>query len=260
MKQTKIINKKLIINKKTKKQQKMKKLVLLTSVVLALLALFSSCKKRIGDGPIVTEERHVSDFEVVRSDLSADIEIEKGNEFKVVIDAPEKVLNVLESKVVGNMLVLKIKNRFIISNVGKIKVYITMPQLNGILLSGSGKIITKGEFESAGMNIDVSGSGKIIMESLKANVFDARISGSGNIIIDEGLGEELILKISGSGKYDSANYETKNADITVSGSGESILRVTDYLKVKISGSGDVKYYGNPQIDVKISGSGKLIRM
>ena len=50
----------------------------------------------------------------------------------------------------------------------------------------------------------------------------------------------------------------EKADVTISGSGDAEVTVSDDLDVKITGSGDVYYKGNPDLDVNITGSGEVI--
>ncbi len=240
----------------------MKHLKIFTIAIIALISIFSfsSCRKVVGGGAVISETRNVSNFSIIRNDLSADVEIVRGNEYNIVIEAQENIIELIETNVIGNVLLLKVKNKTNISNTRKIKIYITLPKVEGVVISGSGNVWAKGSYHSDDISLEVSGSGNITVDELSAKSVYTRISGSGNIAIEEGSGKDLELKISGSGNYQGADFVTEKGDITISGSGDAYINVTDYLKVKIPGSGNVKYNGSPDIDVNISGSGKLTKL
>ena len=49
----------------------------------------------------------------------------------------------------------------------------------------------------------------------------------------------------------------KRAKVTVNGSGDATVNVSEELDVRISGSGDVSYIGSPKIKSQVSGSGSV---
>ena len=50
----------------------------------------------------------------------------------------------------------------------------------------------------------------------------------------------------------------QNADVSISGAGDAILRVEQALDVRISGAGSVRYYGQPEsVSKQISGAGNV---
>ena len=67
-----------------------------------------------------------------------------------------------------------------------------------------------------------------------------------------------ILTFLGQGDIDGIELETKDAKITIIGSGSALTNVTERLNANISGSGKVKYKSddNILIETKVSGSGK----
>ena len=51
----------------------------------------------------------------------------------------------------------------------------------------------------------------------------------------------------------------RSAKVSLSGSGDMALGVTEQLDVQISGSGDLRYAGRPQLRQSVSGSGEIHR-
>jgi len=63
--------------------------------------------------------------------------------------------------------------------------------------------------------------------------------------------------ISGSGDINAFDMNTKEASISIKGSGDCKVNVSDTLTSEIAGSGDVYCRGNPRISSTIKGSGSL---
>jgi hypothetical protein len=84
----------------------------------------------------------------------------------------------------------------------------------------------------------------------------SRISGDGNVVLN-GQGQALDCTISGSGNIEALDFPVQTAKITISGSGNARVDVSEQLDVVISGSGDVEYRGDPQLNSQVSGSGKV---
>jgi hypothetical protein len=52
---------------------------------------------------------------------------------------------------------------------------------------------------------------------------------------------------------------TKVAKVTILGSGDAEVRVSESLEVEILGSGDLLYYGTPETSTSVMGSGEITR-
>ena len=235
----------------------MKKLsVVLLSV--ALIVFFGSCRKVVGDGPTVTETRAVANFTSVSSSISADVFYKQDPVFKVEITAQQNILNVIETNLVNNELVIKIRNGVRVRSHENIVVNISSPSVNGLKISGSGNFMVPDSIVTDNLNLTLSGSGNIKLHKLLASAVDANISGSGNIAIANGVVTTEKLRISGSGDIDVSNVAATYVTTATSGSGKTDVNASESLDVTISGSGSVFYTGNPIINTHISGSGKVI--
>lgn len=232
--------------------------VLLSGILLLVLA--QSCKKMVGTGPVISEERNLSGFNEVASELAGDVQITTDSTFSIILEGQQNILDVLETDISpSGRLHIRIKNGVMVS--GKdIKVRISMPDISGLYLSGSGDMEVLNQLQTSDLDLHVKGSGNISLNRLFAHTLTAKISGSGEINIGGGEVQSESLTISGSGAMDLLQVESEEATVKSSGSGSIQLFVTERLNVKISGSGNVYYRGNPVIDVDISGSGSLKRL
>jgi hypothetical protein len=204
------------------------------------------------------ETRDVKGFTKISFGIAGDMQIKIGPEFSVVLEGDKDDLKEIVTELSGDKLIIKHENwKFNFDN--KVNVYITLPNLNGLGVSGSGKAEIIDAVKNAdNLSLSVSGSGKLMTTGLEVDNLNCGISGSGDIIIgSEGTADRADISISGSGSYTGESFEIDHLDISVSGSGSCLCKVGDSLNARISGSGNVTYIGNPKIDAKVSGSGHV---
>lgn len=235
----------------------MRKLSVLLALGIVLATAMPSCRKVSGSGPVVSEARGVSGFTEIRSEIPGEIIITPAKNYSVSIEAQQNIIDVIETVLNDGILTLRVKNNTIIKPESKVIVYISSPEIEALIISGSGNMQVTDAMPSTDLFLKISGSGNITIPALTANSVDANISGSGEILIQGGTIHEEQLDISGSGSINLSNLIAQNGDIKIAGSGNARVYVTDHLKVRISGSGSVYYRGTPAIDVSITGSGKL---
>ena len=231
----------------------MKSRLLLSAFIVAI-----SLTTGFSYGQTVNKEtRNLSGFTKVNFGISGDLYINIGTEFKVVLEGDKSQLEEIETEVSGSKLVIKQDNWHTHGH-DKVTVYITMPELAGLGVSGSGKAEIKDAVKTEELDFSVSGSGRIVTADLALGKLDVGISGSGDVIIG-GSGEAASgdVGISGSGNFAGESLKIANAEFHISGSGSCKCNVTDNLKANVSGSGNITYIGSPKVDARVSGSGKV---
>jgi hypothetical protein len=236
----------------------MKKLNILFGA--AILLFFTSCEKVIGEGDLRTETRTTGNFSGMEVQISGNIFYVQGNEYKAELTAQQNILNVMETPIINNKLVVRFKNDVRVRSHEPITVKITAPALSSIGLSGSGNVTVSGPLTENILSFHLSGSGNIMLPAITTSHLEATISGSGNISMAGGTANTEFFKISGSGGIDARNVLAKSATTTTSGSGAIYLNASESLNATISGSGSVYYSGNPVINTNISGSGRVVHL
>lgn len=210
------------------------------------------------------EERKVPSFSEILLRVPATLHLEQGSEQSLEIVAKPSTLEEIISEVKGGKLSIKFPNKNYLwkkFNPGKIEIFITVPEINAISLSGSGKIIAEDEIQSRIFTMASSGSGDIVLESLDAERVEASMSGSGNITIKNGgIAEDLSVQMSGSGNFKGEGFEATDVVVRIAGSGNCSITTNGSIKARIAGSGNVNYYGNPRVDSSVAGSGKVKKM
>ena len=209
------------------------------AAICAMLSLLSCSKEMIsGNGAITIDSRNIRNFTAISASGSTNVFILKGTVFKVEVRGYSNLLPYYETILVNNTLHVGYKKNVYIKN-DNIEVFITLPVLNSLVLSGSGSITTYGSFNG---NTD----------------FVASVSGSGNIHFSSGTTQNIYAKVDGSGGIYMLNMIADNADATIVGSGKTEITANSRLKANIIGSGKISYRGTPVITTSITGSGTVL--
>jgi hypothetical protein len=237
----------------------MKKISSLIAIVFVIagIASLSSCRKIIGEGPVLTEERTVANFTEVETSIPGAVYLAEGTVQQVRIESQQNIIDVVETKVEDGVLKLKLRNNTILANNSNLKVYISIPKFRAISLMGSGNVSAESGLNSYELDLKLTGSGNIDIDRLYGSNLYSQLTGSGNIRIGAGTVGYQTVRITGSGDYDAKNMNSNYADVTITGSGNATVKANNSLKARISGSGNVYYYGNPVTDVSITGSGNV---
>ncbi len=208
-----------------------------------------------GEGPRVEKDLQIDNFDGIRLTISANVYLTPGRSQSVRVSAQQNIIDLLETDVDGG--VWKITTEENLRKHSQIKIYITVPEMTYVRLSGSGDIYTEGTFDNTGNEVElgVSGSGNLEFNT-NARSVEASISGSGDVELG-GTTDDISLGISGSGDIDAIDMTARNCQVRVSGSGNVKVHATQELNVRVSGSGDVYYRGKPNVQSRISGSGDL---
>lgn len=207
------------------------------------------------------EVRDVSEFSKISLHISGKLYLKQSDRQRVEIVAKSSTLEDIIAEVKGGELIIRFKNRNVFwrsFNSGNIEIHVSVPEIEGLSVSGSGDIIADNRITSHRMSMAVSGSGGIKLDNLRADRVKASVSGSGGLFIGNGgMAEEFEASISGSGSVKAENFEAKNVEVHVSGSGNCSIHAVETLKARVAGSGSVYYSGSPRIDSSVSGSGRV---
>ena len=255
--------------------------------LLALSFLMTSCDdglglfdgKRIkGTGAVERTTRDVKDFKSIDVMTSANVFVKQSTTFKVEVEAQKNIADVLETVVEEGTLKIKLKQGSWNLSFDKLNIYVEMPTVETLEISGSGDLKAETALTGDNMTVDITGSGNINIEKgLTAKSLKIRIGGSGDIKIDSIAVNELSTKIAGSGglivtgKADKADYtvsgsgdidakklKSKAVEAAVSGSGNISCNAEESIDAHASGSGDISYSGNATaVKTKVSGSGNI---
>jgi hypothetical protein len=188
-----------------------------------------------GSGKRVMEKRNVTPFTAISTEGAFTIEVTCQKDLGLEVEGDDNVLSVVTAEVANNVLRLRNTKNYSVGEPVKFK--ISVPNLEGLSVSGAGKIDIKGmnnekfEIDSEGApNISVSGNTKIID-----------------------------IDSSGAGKIDTHNLHASRGIVDSKGVSRIDLDVADQLDVTVSGPSSVFYKGDPVVNKTINGPGKVER-
>ncbi len=220
-----------------------------------LVLLLNSCTTIAAQSGRYSESRDVAEFKAVITGGSEDLFVMQGSTQSVRIEGDEADVKDIETYVRGGVLYIEHKDRWFRSR-DQVRVYVTMREIRGLKLAGSGNIIGETPITTDELELGISGSGNIKLD-VTANEINSGISGSGNIRLS-GKTTDHNFKISGSGDVNTLDLKAENCVIQISGAGDAKVNVAKRLDVKVSGSGSIRYTGDPdKVNSNVSGSGSV---
>lgn len=191
-----------------------------------------------GEGKRVTKTLDLDEFTGINVSIGAEVHLRQGNKQKVEIKAQQNIIDLFNREVRGDNWNIRLEKGTNLRRHDGIDIYITMPTIEELGVSGSGSIDGETDFNDLG-DLEVS------------------ISGSGDITLG-GSGRDLEVSVAGSGDIDMADFRVDDCSVSIAGSGDCEVHVSKNLKVSIAGSGDVKYRGDPdKVKSSIAGSGDV---
>jgi hypothetical protein len=212
-----------------------------------------------GNGKVITEKRTTTGYDEINAAGFFDVVLVSGTEGAISIQGEENILPHIKVETKGNVLKIYTENNLNIDTKKGVVVTVPFEQISSLTLSGSGDVTSKNTIASFTFKAKLSGSGDLTLD-VKTIDFDSNLSGSGDVVVT-GSSDNFVSKTSGSGDVDAINLKTKNANLTISGSGDIKINCTESLFARVSGSGDIKYKGDPKIkDTKVSGSGEISKI
>ncbi|MFD1789816.1 head GIN domain-containing protein [Sphingomonas floccifaciens] len=205
-----------------------------------------------------TREFQVAGFTKVELAGADDIDVRVGQGFSVRAEGPAEQLDKLDIRKDGSTLWVgrkRDKSGWSISRGKGVKVYVTMPAIEGASLGGSGNLSVD-TARARAFEASLAGSGDLRLDRIEAQDVNMSLAGSGNLRA-AGQAATLKVRIAGSGNVEAAGLKAADANISVAGSGNAAAQVNRTAKVSVVGSGNVTLTGGAKCDSSKMGSGEI---
>ena len=226
--------------------------ILIFSIVNYSCTLWGNCEE--GKGNIVEEVVSLDRFSKIDLSGASKVFLKQGNTQSVSIKAPKNIIALLNTEISGEEWDIEFEK--CIKTKKDVEIYIQIPEINELSISGSGEILGDGVIESDKLQLGVKGSGEMKLQ-LEVKELESDIAGSGDLILS-GRSKLHDISIKGSGDVAAFDLLTDESEVDIKGSGDVKLTASYALNVNIKGSGDVLYKGDvKKIDSDIVGSGSL---
>jgi len=230
-----------------------------------------------GSGTPTSFESDASGFSRIDASHNFDVTVTKSSSYSVQVTCDDNMEQYLVVKKSGDTLVLGLEPGRSYTNT-TLSADVTMPECDGVELSGSSSAELTGFTSTHPFDLDLSGSSNATLVGIETGDAEVKLSGSsdvdGNlvardIVLDlsgssrvnlEGSGESLDANCSGSSDITLESFPVQTGDINLSGASAAWVTVDGELRVDLSGASRVVYYGDANLtDVNLSGSSTVER-
>ena len=207
-------------------------------LVSALIFLFSGCHFQIhdeirGSGVRLKQKREVASFTSIATEGAFDIDVVCQKPQSIEVEADDNLLPLITTEVANNVLHIRSNRSYSVND--PIKVKISLPNLEGVSVSGAGKL------DIAGINNDN---------------FEIDANGATTIRV---AGETKLLDIdtNGAGKIDAHKLRASRGLVEAKGVARVDVNVVEQLEVTVSGPSHVTYQGDPVVTKTVNGPGSV---
>ena len=210
-----------------------------------------------GSGNVVSQIKPLEGFKRVNIGNAFHVEIKESPQFSVSLSADDNVIDLVEAEKEGDTLRIGLEAGDY-SEV-TLKARITMPELLGVMLTGSSRATLEG-FSSAN-DLSVSLSGASVLEGyVEARETDLRINGASQLTL-AGSADGLMVRASGASVLDLQHFSIDRASVVLNGASQATVNVRGSIELAdLSGASVLLYDGEPDLgDVQTSGASRLER-
>ncbi|MCQ2237389.1 MAG: DUF2807 domain-containing protein [Bacteroidales bacterium] len=238
----------------------MKKLFVFILSILSLTSAFSADLSKF-------QNRELSGFTSIHVTDSYEVIFTQSDNYKVFIDsADSEVLQRTLTYLEGTTLCVKYKAHSIARLSDKIRLYVEAPDIDTILVEGTGSFRSDAKLTSARLNIIVRGTGRITVNNVDATIIEITKSGTG-LLKTQGLidCDTLIANINGTGTMSINDVRATIANLNIAG--VSTCRVSGFIETKklvafMEGAGSFFFDGplrvSETIRFDLNGAGSII--
>jgi len=246
------------------------------------------------------ESRPVSGFTRVVLDGIGRVDLKQGSEDSLTVEAPERLMQWIETKVHNGTLHLSFRRGLRLHDVGRLRIVyeVCLRGVDALAINGAGSIATgplrTGDFslhidgsgrieipdlDADSLHVEIDGAGKIELGRASAATHRLEIDGAGRVETREATGEsyrvnldgtgkiaaagrvsEVEVRLNGTGKLELRDLQSQRAAMRIDGTGKITTWVEESLDVHINGFGKVQYRGEPSLSVHTGGFGRVTRI
>ncbi len=246
----------------------MKHSVYRVSVAFLFAGVFlSSCLKDGGNclspsGPIITQDRHVADFDSIRMLDNVDVVLLQDSVNRVRVEAGENIIGGIRTDIAGRELIIANNNvcNWLRSYSAPIRVYVSVKNLLKIHYNSSGDISCPDTIRTGYFKIEMwGGCGNIGLKLVTDDGYFIQYIGTATL---KASGTCKISNVHASdyGLLHLGNLRTGYTFVTNNSTNDCYVNAVHDLDATISSIGNIYYKGEPEaINLTVTGTGKLIR-
>lgn len=214
-----------------------KTLMLLAVLQIAISSLFA--------GNTITKKYDFGTIKSIDAGSIYEIEVTEGNQKGITIVCDPAFEEYLDVKYFQGELTLTMKpNVKMINDKEGVKVYLQMPTIEEIELSGAAKLTANGSFRTRELEIDLSGATSVKGLQISGNELSIDCSGASNIAITGDFSNGIEADVSGASKV-TITGNSRDLDIEASGaSNVQVIGVHKFTETSCNGASTIKLEGS----------------
>jgi hypothetical protein len=223
-------------------------------VVMAVSALpmaacaFPGSMALRGSGTPLTQEFPVGGFTSVEASGAFNVEINRADKFSVEVTTDDNIMEFVRVSDDGGTLSLSIDRdgkAFGISPKVGLKAVVSMPELDGVRLSGACTAAFEDFDIKKTFRVDASGA-STINGMISADKVDVKADGASTVTL-QGKAKSVVVQASGASKLKLADLTVARATVHMSGACSGAVNAKDKLDYSVSGASHLDYRGQPTI-------------
>ena len=173
-----------------------------------------------GEGPIITKTLDFSDFNGIRVNGNAVVNLTQGEEWEVLLTTHENIFDTLDYKVEDSILVIQIKDKQRIK-AEKYELAIQMPEL-------------------AAFEVNGAADGKVKAFSQPTKDVNIRVNGAGDLEFEGITCKQMSVKVNGAADFEGSGLDVESVDVEVNGAGDVELKgKAGNASFEVHGAGDI---------------------
>lgn len=230
---------------------------------MALLVIFllanqvhTYAQKVRGNGNVTTVDYDVDPFTELELDGVFNVYIQQGEKVGVSVETDENLHDYVIVEGRGDKLKIDTKRRVNIRKKNRLNVYVTVQDLERLIISGVGNVQTENTLQLKDLDLRIKSVGNVELD-LEADNLEGDFDSVGNIRLSGKIGKADIRN-GGVGKLAAYDLENETLNLKASGVGKTEVYASKEIAIKSSGVGNVYYKGDAVItDLNIRGVGKV---
>ncbi len=231
--------------------------------LMPVLGIFSVlCTSCIGFGPsikgngkVVEENRQMGSFDGIRVSRGMDVYISQDSVQKVVVEADENLMDVIQTRVEDNNLVITVTEN--IRDAKAKKVHITVKNLNEISAMAGSNVFTEETLRFDNVKLSSMAGSNLKLDLVTKSLL-ARAAAGSNILL-RGLSKNAECKAMAGSNIRAQDFKVYKGTARANSGSNIWMTVDNEIDANASSGGNVYYFGNPATtNVKNSSGGNTI--
>ncbi|MEM9339908.1 MAG: DUF2807 domain-containing protein [Bacteroidota bacterium] len=225
-----------------------------------------SCKNRRGNTSSrrslsgKTQYYDFEEFDEVKLNSLFDFEIEKGAEYSVEVEGNKEHIEALSLVQSGDELEVKYDKNWKWWKQKrwkrKLKLYITMPELDQLTVAGACEGEVRG-FNQEEMSFELEGASEVDV-NIRVETVYVDMAGASEFRIS-GAATDFEADVVGASKLRAFDFRAEEVDVTVLGASSARVYAGKELQATASGASTIRYRGNPLVTSKSNGLSTIKR-